>query len=98
MTSLGVWAWRVSAVAAIHGRSPSAQITSWDIPRRLLWPSLDVTGRLIDKLALLRLTFSSDAADWVDRIHRGLVWIRTVIRLETGCSARSTSRSAHLIS
>ena len=41
---------------------------------------VDVTSRLIDKSALLRLTFSSDAADSVDRIHRGLVWIRTVIR------------------
>ena len=42
--------------------------------------AVDVTSRLIDKSALLRLTFSSDAADSVDRIHRGLMWIRTVIR------------------
>jgi excisionase family DNA binding protein len=52
-----------------------------------------VASRLIDKSALLRLTFSSVAADWVDRIHRGLVWIRTVTRPEIGCSASSTSRS-----
>jgi predicted nucleic acid-binding protein len=48
-----------------------------------------VTGWLIDKSALVRLARSPDAADWAARIHRGLVRICTVTRLEVGFSARS---------
>jgi predicted nucleic acid-binding protein len=48
-----------------------------------------VTGWLIDKAALVRLAASSEAADWADRIERGLVRITTVTRLEVGYSARS---------
>jgi hypothetical protein len=48
-----------------------------------------VTGWLIDKSALVRLAGSPDAAQWADRIGRGLVRIATVTRLEVGYSARS---------
>jgi predicted nucleic acid-binding protein len=48
-----------------------------------------VTTWLIDKSALVRLATSPDAADWADRIQRGLVRITTVTRLEVGYSARS---------
>jgi predicted nucleic acid-binding protein len=48
-----------------------------------------VTGWLIDKSALVRLGESPDASEWADRIHRGLVRISTVTRLEVGYSARS---------
>jgi predicted nucleic acid-binding protein len=48
-----------------------------------------VTGWLIDKSALVRLSHSADAEDWASRIHRGLVRITTVTRLEIGFSARS---------
>lgn len=44
---------------------------------------------LIDKSALVRLAASPDAADWANRIERGLVRISTVTRLEIGFSARS---------
>jgi predicted nucleic acid-binding protein len=44
---------------------------------------------LIDKSALVRLAASSDAAQWAERIERGLVRITTVTRLEVGYSARS---------
>jgi predicted nucleic acid-binding protein len=44
---------------------------------------------LIDKSALVRLAISPDAETWADRIHRGLVRITTVTRLEVGYSARS---------
>jgi predicted nucleic acid-binding protein len=44
---------------------------------------------LIDKSALVRLAASSDAAEWAERIERGLVRITTVTRLEVGYSARS---------
>ena len=44
---------------------------------------------LIDKSALVRLAASPDAAEWAERIERGLVRITTVTRLEVGCSARS---------
>jgi predicted nucleic acid-binding protein len=44
---------------------------------------------LIDKSALVRLATSPDAETWADRIHRGLVRITTVTRLEVGYSARS---------
>jgi predicted nucleic acid-binding protein len=48
-----------------------------------------VTTWLIDKSALVRLASSADAAEWADRIERGLVRISTVTRLEVGYSARS---------
>jgi predicted nucleic acid-binding protein len=48
-----------------------------------------VTGWLVDKSALVRLGESSDAAEWAQRIQRGLVRISTVTRLEVGHSARS---------
>ena len=44
---------------------------------------------LIDKSALVRLATSPDAAEWAERIERGLVRITTVTRLEVGYSARS---------
>jgi predicted nucleic acid-binding protein len=50
-----------------------------------------VTDWLIDKSALVRLSDSSEAADWAARIERGLVRITTVTRLEVGYSARSGS-------
>jgi len=48
-----------------------------------------VTDWLIDKSALVRLSASTDAAEWAARIERGLVRIATVTRLEVGYSARS---------
>ena len=47
-----------------------------------------VTEWLIDRSALVRLGDSRDAAEWADRIERGLVRITTVTRLEIGYSAR----------
>jgi predicted nucleic acid-binding protein len=44
---------------------------------------------LIDKSALVRLSESPDASDWISRIDRGLVHIATVTVLEVGYSARS---------
>ena len=48
-----------------------------------------MTAWLIDKSALVRLAASPDAAEWAERIERGLVRITTVTRLEAGYSARS---------
>lgn len=48
-----------------------------------------MTGWLIDKSALVRLTASPDAAEWAGRVERGRVRIATVTRLEIGYSARS---------
>ena len=48
-----------------------------------------VTAWLIDKSALVRLVRSPAAAEWANRIDRGLVRISTVTRLEVGYSARS---------
>jgi predicted nucleic acid-binding protein len=48
-----------------------------------------VTTWLIDKSALLRLAASGDAAEWAERIERGMIRIATVTRLEVGYSARS---------
>jgi len=48
-----------------------------------------VTSWLIDKSALVRLAESADAAEWANRISRGLVRITTVTRLEIGFSART---------
>jgi predicted nucleic acid-binding protein len=50
-----------------------------------------VTSWLIDKSALTRLVLSPDAAEWAERLQRGLVRISTVTRLEVGYSARSVS-------
>lgn len=50
-----------------------------------------MTAWLIDKSAITRLHSSPDAADWADRIERGLVRISTVTRLEIGYSARAAS-------
>lgn len=44
---------------------------------------------LVDKSALVRMGHSPDAAEWANRIERGLVAISTVTRLEVGFSARS---------
>jgi predicted nucleic acid-binding protein len=44
---------------------------------------------LIDKSALVRLSTSSDAELWAERIGRGLVSITTMTLLEVGFSARS---------
>ena len=48
-----------------------------------------MTTWLADKSALLRFGLSVDAAEWADRIDRGLVRIASVTRLEVGYSARS---------
>ena len=48
-----------------------------------------VTTWLIDRSALVRLAASPDAAEWAERIGRGLVRIATVTLLEVGFSARS---------
>ncbi len=50
---------------------------------------MGVTSWLIDTSALARLARSPDAAEWAERIERGLVRISTVTRLEIGYSARS---------
>ncbi len=54
---------------------------------------MEVSDWLIDKSALVRLGDSSDAAEWANRIERGLVRIATVTRLEVGYSARSALRA-----
>ena len=48
-----------------------------------------MTTWLIEKSALVRLARSPDAADWADRIERGLVRISTLTLLEIGSSART---------
>ncbi len=48
-----------------------------------------MTTWLIDKSALVRLAVSPDAAEWAERIERGMIRITTVTRLEVGYSARS---------
>jgi predicted nucleic acid-binding protein len=50
-----------------------------------------VTTWLIDKSALVRLAQSRDAPEWASRIHRGMVRISTITRLEVGLSARSAA-------
>lgn len=44
---------------------------------------------LIDKSALVRLGRSTDAAEWAQRVERGLVRVTTITLLEVGYSARS---------
>lgn len=48
-----------------------------------------MTEWLIAKSALVRLADSADAEEWAGRIHRGLVRITNLTRLEIGYSARS---------
>lgn len=48
-----------------------------------------VAGWLVDKSALVRIAESPEAAEWADRIDRGLLYITTVTRLEVGYSARN---------
>ena len=52
-----------------------------------------MTFWLIDKSALVRLGDSPDAAEWANRIERGLIRIATVTRLEVGFSARSAAQA-----
>ncbi len=44
---------------------------------------------LIDKSALARLSLSTDADEWIERIQRGLVHVATATVLEVGYSART---------
>ena len=46
---------------------------------------------LIDKSAIARLHAATNAAEWANRIERGLVRICTVTRLEVGFSARAAA-------
>lgn len=50
-----------------------------------------MTSWLIDKSALVRLGSSPDAEEWASKIHRGLVRVATVTRLEVGYSARTAA-------
>lgn len=51
-----------------------------------------MNGWLIDKSAFVPLASSTDALEWATRIHRGLVRITTLTRLEIGYSARSAEQ------
>lgn len=44
---------------------------------------------LVDKSAYARLSRSPDAAEWLERMDRGLVRVTTITLLEIGFSARS---------
>lgn len=48
-----------------------------------------MTSWIVDKSAVVRLDLSEDASEWANRIHRGLVRITVMTRLELGYSARS---------
>lgn len=48
-----------------------------------------MTSWLIDKSAIGRLHLTPDAAQWAERIERGVIRISTVTLLEVGYSARS---------
>ena len=50
-----------------------------------------MSGWLIDKSALVRLSAAVDPGEWASRIERGLVRISTLTRLEVGYSARSAT-------
>ena len=56
-----------------------------------------MTAWIIDKSAISRLYLAADAAEWADRIERGMVRISTVTRLEVGYSARNASDHAALL-
>lgn len=55
------------------------------------------TTWLIDKSAIEQLTRSTDAAEWLGRIERGLVRISTLTILEVGYSARSAADHRELL-
>ena len=55
------------------------------------------TSWLIDKSAIGRLHLAADAAEWAERIERGLIRISTVTRLEVGFSARSATDHRNLL-
>lgn len=50
-----------------------------------------MTGWLLDKSAYTRLPAAANADEWGLRIHRGLVRISTLTRLELGFSARTAA-------
>jgi predicted nucleic acid-binding protein len=52
-----------------------------------------LAGWLIDKSALVRLADSPEAAQWAERIERGLVRITTATLLEVGYSARTAAQA-----
>jgi predicted nucleic acid-binding protein len=52
-----------------------------------------VAGWLIDKSALVRLADCPDAAQWAERIERGLVRVTTPTLLEVGYSARTAAQA-----
>lgn len=56
-----------------------------------------MTDWLVDKSALVRLGASPDAAEWADRIARGLVHVTNVTLLEVGYSARSAGELRHAL-
>lgn len=56
-----------------------------------------VTDWLIDKSALVRLADALNAAEWANRIERGLVRISTVTRLEVGYSAQTAAQARSLL-
>jgi predicted nucleic acid-binding protein len=56
-----------------------------------------MTDWLIDKSALVRLAASPDAAEWANRIERGLVRVTSVTLLEVGYSARSAGDIRHAL-
>jgi predicted nucleic acid-binding protein len=53
--------------------------------------TIEPSGWLIDKSALIRLGRSPDSEAWTDRIERGLVRIATVTVLEVGYAARDAA-------
>ena len=56
-----------------------------------------VTDWLIDKSALVRLADALNAAEWANRIERGLVRISTVTQLEVGYSAQTAAQARSLL-
>jgi hypothetical protein len=56
-----------------------------------------MTDWLVDKSALVRLGASPEAAEWADRIARGLVHVTNVTLLEVGYSARSAGELRHAL-
>ena len=54
-----------------------------------------MTEWLADKSALVHLPASPDAAEWANRIQRGLLRVTMVTRLEVGYSARSGTRRGY---
>lgn len=58
---------------------------------------MEVIGWLIDKSALVRLSESSQATTWAERINQGQVHLSTITRLEIGYSARSRADLAKVM-